>query len=45
MKRYGKSDLEKGIAKKVESRHQAPKGASYFEELTAWLKRCPDTNP
>src|ERR1039458_1719435 len=32
-------------AEKVGCRRPAPKGASDFEELTASLKRCPDTKP
>jgi hypothetical protein len=31
-------------AGRVEFRGSAPKGASDFEELSASLKRCPDTN-
>src|ERR1017187_2126155 len=33
------------IAEKLGFRRTAPKGASQFKELTASLKRCPDTNP
>jgi hypothetical protein len=33
----------KQIAEKLGFRRTAPKGASQFKELTASLKRCPDT--
>jgi hypothetical protein len=33
----------KKIAEKLGFRRTAPKGASQFKELTASLKRCPDT--
>jgi hypothetical protein len=34
----------KQIAEKVDFRRTAAKGASLFKELTASLKRCPDTD-
>jgi len=35
--------MMQALAEKLGFRCPAPKGASDFEELTASLKRCPDT--
>jgi hypothetical protein len=39
------SSVAEQAAEKVGIRFPAPEGASDFEEVTASLRRCPDTNP